>query len=94
MRFKRPRMAVLGGFGTGLFLLLALSAWMQIQALRLSYRCQSVRKEIEAVDRRRNGLAHRRTLALSLARLDNLARAKYFLQVPNPVQVRLLADPA
>ena len=82
---KRPGLAVLGGLGTGLFLLLA---------LRISYKCQAVRREIETVDRRRNSLANRRTLALSLSRLDRLARGPFALQVPDSDQVRLIPDPA
>jgi hypothetical protein len=51
--------------GGGLFGLLALSAWLQVQAVRLSYRSHALRQEIAALDRRE--IAARRRLDTALA---------------------------
>lgn len=78
--------------GGGLFGLLALSAWLQVQAVRLSYRSHAVRQELSALDRREIAARRRLDAALALNRLDDHGRARGRLGVPRPEQVRLLSE--
>jgi len=78
--------------GGGLFGLLALSAWLQIQAVRLSYRSHALRQELSALDRREIAARRRLDAALALHRLDDRGRAQGRLGVPRPEQVRLLSE--
>jgi hypothetical protein len=78
--------------GGGLFGLLALSAWLQVQAVRLSYRSHALRQEIAALDRREIAARRRLDTALALHRLDDRGRAQGRLGVPRPEQVRLLSE--
>lgn len=92
MRFERR---VVPGFliaGTGFFVLLSFSAWIHIQALRLSYRVQDLRKEVEALERREQGVLRRAESVMSLERLDHVARVRLGLQVPDPDQLRFLPE--
>ncbi len=84
-----PTVVILGG---GLFGLLSLSGWLQVQAVRLSYRAQAVRRELEQLDRREQADLRRLEVALSLARLDERARGRQGLALPRAEQIRLLTD--
>lgn len=82
-------------FATGagaLFGLLAVSAWLQVQAVRLSYRANELSRELDALDRRERTARRRLDAALALHRLDDRGRTRAGLGVPRPEQVRLLAD--
>lgn len=72
--------------------LLSVSAWFQVQSLRLAYGCSRLHRRVEEVDRRSQGLERRLQQALSLARLDGVARRRFGLQVPRPDQIRFLDD--
>lgn len=78
--------------GAGLFGLLSLSAWFHVQSVRLSYRCQVLRQELDDLDRHEQ--AERRLLeaATSLSRLDANARGRRGLALPRADQIRLLND--
>jgi hypothetical protein len=77
--------------GTGLFALFCLSAWFQVQAVRLSYRARSIQRDVDALSRRERAARRRLEAALALSRLDDRARRRG-LAVPQPEQVRLLSD--
>lgn len=78
--------------GAGLFGLLCLSAWFHVQSVRLSYRCQVLRQELDDLDRHEQ--AERRLLeaALSLSRLDANARGRRGLALPRADQIRLVTE--
>lgn len=78
--------------GGGLFILFSVSAWFHVQSVRLSYRAQAVRQELDRLDRQEQAERRRLELATSLARLDQTARARRGLALPRPDQVRLLPD--
>lgn len=78
--------------GGGLFGLLALSAWLQVQAVRLSYRAHALRQELSTLDRREIAARRRLDTALALHRIDDRGRAQGRLGVPRPEQVRLLSE--
>ncbi len=78
--------------GGGLFALFSVSAWFHVQSVRLSYRAQTVRQELERLERQEQAERRRLESALSLARLDQTARSRRGLALPRPDQVRLLPD--
>ena len=84
-----PTVAIVGG---GLFGVLSLSAWLHVQSVRLSYRAQTVRQDLEQLDRREQAERRRLDAALSLSRLDATARARGSLFLPRPDQIRLLPE--
>jgi hypothetical protein len=84
-----PLVAMVGG---GLFGVLSLSAWLHVQSVRLSYRAQSIRQELDQLDRREQAERRRLETALSLSRLDATARARGNLFLPRPDQIRLLPE--
>ena len=79
------------GVGAVVSLLLA-TAWFQIQAVRWGYKAQSLRQQLDELDKREQSLDHRLQETLSLARLDRLAKNKFQLHVPEPSQIILLSD--
>lgn len=78
--------------GAGLFGLLCLSAWFHVQSVRLSYRSQSLRQELDDLDRREQAERRHVEAALSLSRLDANARGRRGLSHPRADQIRLLTD--
>lgn len=78
--------------GLCLFGLLCVSAWFHVQSIRLSYRSQALRQELDELDRHEQ--AERRSLeaALSLSRLDTNARARRGLALPRADQIRLITE--
>ena len=78
--------------GAGLFGLLCLSAWFHVQSVRLSYRSQSLRQELDDLDRREQAERRHVEAALSLSRLDANARGRRGLSLPRADQIRLRTD--
>lgn len=78
--------------GLGLFILLSLSAWFHVQSVRLSYRSQVLRQELDELDRHEQADRRHLESALSLSRLDRNARGRRGLALPRADQVRLLVD--
>ena len=78
--------------GAGLFGLLSLSAWFHVQSVRLSYRCQVIRQELDDLDRREQSERRHLDAALSLSRLDATARGRRGLSLPRADQIRLLTE--
>lgn len=74
------------------FFVLLSTAWFQIQAVRWGYRVQSLRLKIDEAEKKEQTLDLRLQGALSLSHLDDLARKKFRLQVPDPSQIVLLSD--
>jgi hypothetical protein len=74
-----------------MFVLLS-TAWFQIQAVRWGYKVQSLRQKIDEAEKKEQTVDQRLQGALSLARLDDLARKRFRLQVPEPSQIVLLSD--
>ncbi|MBK8575491.1 MAG: hypothetical protein IPN90_07395 [Elusimicrobia bacterium] len=93
MRRSRPVLlpAVVAA-GLGLFGILSVSAWFHVQSVRLSYRCQAVRQEMDLWDHRAQAELRSLEAALSLSRLDASARGRRGLALPRPDQIRLLVD--
>lgn len=92
MRGSRGMGTALFVAGGGLFALFSLSAWFHVQSVRLSYRAQAVRQELDRLDRQEQAERRRLESALSLARLDQTGRSRRGLALPRPDQVRLLPD--
>lgn len=92
MRFNQGFGPALAVVGLGLFILLTFSAWMHIQALRLSYRAQSLRLEMAVLERREEGIQRRFEFVVSLPRLDQSARGRFGLRLSHPDQLRFLFD--
>ena len=76
----------------GLFGLLSLSAWFHVQSVRLSYRTEAVRRELDQLDRHEQAECRAIAAALSLSRLDAVARSRRGMSLPRPDQIRLLID--
>lgn len=76
----------------GLFVLLSLSAWFHVQSIRLSYRSQVLRQELDDLERHEQAERRHLESALSLSRLDHNARTRRGLALPRADQVRLLVD--
>jgi len=78
--------------GLGLFGLLSLSAWFHVQSVRLSYRTEAIRRELDQLDRHEQAECRAIEAALSLSRLDAVARSRRGMSLPRPDQIRLLID--
>lgn len=79
--------------GLGAVVLLLLStAWFQIQSVRWGYRLQSLQQQLDDVQKKEQSVDQRLEGALSLARLDDLAKNKFNLRVPAPSQIRLVSE--
>lgn len=78
--------------GICLFGLLCLSAWFHVQSIRLSYRAQVLRQELDDLDRHEQAERRHLEAALSLSRLDTNARARRGLALPRADQIRLLTE--
>jgi len=79
------------GAAAAVFLLMA-TAWFQIQSVRWGYRVQSLRTQLDELEKREQSVDQRLQGALSLARLDQLAKTKFRLQIPSPTQIVLLSE--
>jgi hypothetical protein len=84
---------VIAGASGAVVLLLLTTAWFQIQAVRLGYKAQNLRQKIDDLEKEEQTIDQRLQQTLSLPRLDELAKAKFGLQVPSPSQIILLQDP-
>jgi hypothetical protein len=82
---------VTAGLAAVVFLLMS-TAWFQIQSVRWSYRVQSLRVQLDDLEKKEQTVDQRLQGALALARLDELAKTRYRLQVPDPSQIVLVAD--
>ena len=88
---KRIILLLSAGLGGLVFLFLA-TAWFQIQSVRLGYREQALRRRIDELRKNEQGLDRRLQETLSLARLDQLAKNRYRLQIPDPSQIILVKE--
>lgn|GEM_PF-3498930 len=84
----KPFIPVVFFVAFGVFGLLSLSAWLQVQSVRLSYRSRAVQREIDHLSRQEQALQAELDAALSLSRLDECARRRG-LTVPRPEQIRI-----
>jgi hypothetical protein len=92
VRFNQGAGPALALAGLGLFSTLTFSAWMHIQAMRLSYRAQALRRSIAEWERREQSALRRSDATLSLARLDQAAQSRFSLRLPQPDQLRFVRD--
>lgn len=92
MRFDRRVGPALALAGLGLFATLTFSAWVHIQAMRLSYRAQSIRRGIADWEKREQTARRRYESSVALARLDEIARSRFALRLPSPDQLRFVRD--
>lgn len=88
---KRMPLVMSVGLGGVLFLLLS-TAWLQIQSVRWGYRVQNLKEQLDDLSKREQALDQRLHGALSLSRLDELAKRKFGLRVPDPSQIILMHD--
>jgi hypothetical protein len=89
--FRRMPVFLSAGLGAFAFLFL-LTTWFQIQSVRWGYKVQALRHELDNLEKKEQNIDQRLQGALSLARLDELARTKFGLQVPGPAQIILLSE--
>ncbi len=88
---QRVPLFVCVGLMAVVFVLLS-TTWFQIQAVRWGYKVQTLRRQIDELEKKEQTVDQRLEGALSLARLDDLARKKFRLQVPDPNQIVLLPE--
>jgi type II secretory pathway component PulJ len=80
---------MLAALGCAALVLLS-TAWFHIQAVRWGYRAQALRRELDELKKTEQILDRRLQSALSLPRLDELAKTRFGLRVPDPSQVVLM----
>lgn len=79
------------GLAAVVFVLLS-TAWFQIQAVRWGYKVQTLHQQIDELRKKEQSVDQRLQGALSLARLDELAKKKFSLRVPEPSQIILVPE--
>jgi hypothetical protein len=82
----------IGGVAGFLFVF-SMAAWCRIQSVRWSYQAQTLRLETNRLEKEEEALDQKIFSALSLARLDELAKTKFSLQLPHPSQIHLQDEP-
>ena len=75
-----------------LFFLLVGSAWFHVQATRWGYRLENARQRLEEMEKKEQRVDQRLQTSLALDRLDQLAKNRFDLKVPNASQIILIHD--
>jgi hypothetical protein len=88
---KGVSLFVSAGLGGVVFFLLT-AAWFHIQAVRLGYKTQGLRQDLDELVKKEQILDQGLQRSLSLYRLDELAKNRYDLRVPDPSQLILVPE--
>lgn len=72
--------------------LLAMTGWWHIQALRLAYSAQRLHRELDELDQQERKLDEELQQALALPRLDQWARERLGFTPPKPDQVIVIEE--
>jgi len=75
------------------FCLLVMTVWFQTQARRWDYSIQTMKRTIAELDKDEQLLDQRLQRLTALTRLDEMAKDRFHLTVPEPAQIMVLREP-